>query len=366
VDELARWAAERAPELIARAEAEAVAELKAALLRAAAEAGAPAPPSRPQPPPKAPASAPARTAPAGETPPPAPAPARTAPAGETPPPAPAPARTAPAGETPQSAPVRAPAAGDALWAYCVARDDAALAADGVGVDDGALEWVRGDGLAVLTSRVPLSEFGEEALHRNLNDLPWLERTARAHEAATARAFEHATVIPLRLCTIFAGEDGARRMLSDRRDELDAALAALEGREEWSVKLLVDREALAAGLREPRADPAEPGTGAAYLLLRREERRLREAVGERAARLAEDVHARLQERAVDARVRPAQNRELSGHEGEMILNGAYLVERDHADGLRALVDELEALHRSLGARIELGGPFPPYSFVPESS
>ena len=34
-DELARWAATRARDLIARAEAEAVAELKAALLRAA-------------------------------------------------------------------------------------------------------------------------------------------------------------------------------------------------------------------------------------------------------------------------------------------------------------------------------------------
>ena len=34
-DELARWAASRADDLIARAEAEAVAEMKAALLRAA-------------------------------------------------------------------------------------------------------------------------------------------------------------------------------------------------------------------------------------------------------------------------------------------------------------------------------------------
>jgi hypothetical protein len=324
-DELARWAGERAPDLIARAEAEAVAELKAALLRAAAGA--------------APAPAPAEPA----------APAAVEPA---------PADPAPAAPAPE------PPSGEARWAYCVARDDAELRAAGPGVHDGALEWVRGDGLAVLTSTVPLSEFGEQPLRRNLNDLAWLERTARAHETAITAAFEHATVIPLRLCTIFGSDDGARRMLAERRDELTAALAALAGREEWSVKLLVDREALAAGLREPGEDPAEPGSGAAYLLLRREERRLREAVGDRAARLAEDVHARLQERAVDARVRPAQNRELSGHEGEMILNGAYLVERDHADGLRALVDELEAHHGP--ARIELSGPLPPYSFVPESA
>jgi hypothetical protein len=325
VDELDRWAASRARELIERAEAEAVAELKAALLRAAA---APAP--EPTPAPRA-----------------------------APPPAPAP-RT-PTGPAPP-----AEEHGELLWAYCVARDEPGLAAGGAGVHpDGEVAWLREHGLALLCSRVPAAEFGEAPLRSNLNDLPWLERTARAHEAAIAAAFEGAAVVPLRLCTLFADEAGARRMLADREDTLTAALDALAGRDEWSVKLLVDRDRIAEGLREPGEEPAEAGTGAAYLLMRREERRLREAVDERAASLAEDVHARLQERAVDARVRPAQNRELSGYEGEMVLNGAYLVERDQAEGLRELVAGLRERHAPLGARIELGGPFPPFSFVPEA-
>ena len=331
-DELDRWAASRAGELIARAEAEAVAELKAALLRAAAGAG----------------TAPAPVAAGAADPPPG--------GGSVP---------APAGA---AEPVPA-AAGHALWAYCVARDDAALPAAGPGVHpDGEPAWVREGGLAVLCSRVPLAEFGEEPLKRNLNDMPWLERTARDHEAATAAAFAGTDVVPLRLCTLFADEAGARRMLAERREALAAALDALAGREEWSVKLLVDRDRLAAEVGEPEnagAETAGAGSGAAYLLRRREERRLREAADDRAASLAEDVHARLQERAIDARVRPAQNRELSGLEGEMVLNGAYLVEREQADGLRELVAELEQRHRALGARIVLGGPFPPYSFVPEA-
>jgi hypothetical protein len=153
------------------------------------------------------------------------------------------------------------------------------------------------------------------------------------------------------------------MLQERHATLDAALVALDGREEWSVKLLLDRERLESSLREPDEPDSDPSSGAAYMLLRREQRRLHEAVDRLAADLAHDVHARLQERAVDARVRPSQNRELSGHEGEMVLNGAYLVERDQADGLRELVAELEQHHRELAARLELAGPFPPYSFVP---
>ena len=317
--ELDRWAAGRAGELIARAEAEAVAELKAALLRAATAA----------------ADAPARE----------PAP----PAREATPPAAAPA----------------PPAGDGLWAYCIARDDPSLTGGGFGVHpDGELEWVRDGERALLCSRVPLSEFGEEPLRRNLNDLAWLERIARAHESVIESALAQTTVVPLRLCTIFSDEAGARRMLEERRDALAAALEALHDRQEWSVKVLLDRERLEDALREPGAEAGEPGSGAAYMLLRREERQLRERVDRRAAELAEDVHARLQERAADARVRPPQNRELSGHEGDMVLNGASLVEREQAGGLRELVAELEQRHRQLGARIELGGPFPAYSFVPE--
>ncbi len=254
---------------------------------------------------------------------------------------------------------------DGLWAYCVARDEAALAEGGPGVHpDHELTWLRDGGLALLVSHVPLAEFGEEPLRRNLNDFAWLERVARAHEAAIAAAFQAAPVVPLRLATIFAGEDGARRMLEDRREALAGALDLLAGREEWSVKLLIDRELGSAPAPEEAA--AEVGSGTDYLMRRREERRRRAEADDRAAGLAEDVHAHVQEVAVAARVLPAQNRELSGLEGDMVLNGAYLVERDRAADLRALVAALEEREQGHGARIALAGPFPPYSFVPEAA
>ena len=41
--------------------------------------------------------------------------------------------------------------------------------------------VEGD-LAALLSPVPLAEYGDERLREHLEDISWLERTARAHEA----------------------------------------------------------------------------------------------------------------------------------------------------------------------------------------
>ena len=332
-DELDRWASTRAPDLLARAEAAAVEELKRALLKAALERHAARAEARPD----------AQRTAQGRRPDRGPA---AAPAPE---PAPAPA-------------------GDGIWAYCITRASDAPAIDGV--HGSQVERVEEGGLAVLVSRVPLSEFGENALRRNLNDLDWLERVARDHEAVLERALEDGTIVPLRICTLFADDRGAARMLAEQRSTLDTALDVLDGRQEWGVKLTVDRAALEAAARERAPDVSDEAlegrsAGGAYMLRRRQERQVREAADRLAGGIAEDVHARLQDWATDAVVNPPQNPELSGHEGDMLLNAAYLVEVAKVERLHELVAELRERHRELGARLELTGPWPPYNFVPRT-
>jgi hypothetical protein len=253
-----------------------------------------------------------------------------------------------------------------LWAYCVTRADAPGGELPAAVDPGhpVQRIVCGD-LALYVSRVALAEFGAEPLRANLNDFGWLERVARTHEAVLERALQTATIVPLRLCTIYADAERARTMLAERAAELAASLAALDGREEWSVKLLVDPEALLRLAEDGRGDlggTADADSGAAYLLKRRAEREDRATAEQLAAGLADDVHARLVDWADDAVLSAPQNRELSGHEGDMLLNGAYLVERSRVPGMRDLVVELGERHRDLGARLLFTGPFPPYNFV----
>jgi hypothetical protein len=263
------------------------------------------------------------------------------------------------------------AAGHGLWAYCVLPAGESLPRGVDGVDGaGKLERVEEGDLAAIVSRVPLSEFGAAPLRENLNDLAWLERVARAHESVLERVLAQSAIVPLRLCTIYENERSVRDMLEREHDSFAGALDALAGREEWGVKLIVDDERLAEKARSRDAEVAaledELGArtgGGAYMLRRRLERHLREAVDSLGGELAEQVHAQLQDWASDAVVLPPQNPELSRHEGSMLLNGAYLVEAERVHGLRALVAELEEHHRELGVRIELTGPWPPYNFLP---
>jgi hypothetical protein len=257
---------------------------------------------------------------------------------------------------------------DLLWAYCVLRTGDSHPPDLTGIEPSTVvELLQADGLAVLVSRVTWAEFGAEPLRRNLNDLAWLERVARAHEQVLDAVLAESTIVPLRLCTLYESEDSVVRMLEQERRSFEEALTALEGRFEWAVKVLVDSKRLIdaaqadEGGREP--DPQERGEGSAYLLRRRSERADRDAAAAMARGVADEIHASLRDWAIDATTRPPQNRDLSGHLGEMVLNAAYLVERTRTDELHELVSRLEDRHRDLGVTVELTGPWPPYNFVP---
>jgi hypothetical protein len=314
-NELSHWAKRRAPAIVAQAEAEAVAELRNALLDAALPRVA------------------------------------------------APSQAVPTDRSDQG-PV-----GEALWGFCVLSADAAFSCHPVQVHPlGVPERIEDGDLCAIVGRVPLNEFGENALQRNLNDLEWLERVARAHERVLDQALQASTtVVPLRLCTIFQDEMGVRRMLERERPTLNDALQRLEGCQEWGVKALADRAALQAAAAsrtnqdEPLEDEPASGSGTAYLHRQRLERNVRDEAAQLAAEVANDIHSRLRQSTNGASLGRQQNRQLSGHEGDMLLNGAYLVRAERLDEFRNVVAQLERRHRPLGVRLELTGPWPPYNF-----
>ncbi len=73
-----------------------------------------------------------------------------------------------------------------------------------------------------------------------------------------------------------------------------------------------------------------------------------------------MHAALIRLASAAQLRPAQATELSGAPGPMILNGTYLVTDAQSGAFAAAARELA--DRFPGLRMELTGPWPPYSFA----
>jgi hypothetical protein len=225
----------------------------------------------------------------------------------------------------------------------------------------ATTLVVGD-LAALVSRVPLAEFNEERLREHLGDIAWVETMARRHEEVLDAALAAATVIPMRMCSIYRDASGIQAMLDREAEPMHTALRLLDARSEWGVKLF--------GLplpEPPAADTVDTpsGRGAAYLEQRRQAHRRRESAAARLSTVAEEIHARLAALAARALVIPPQRPEVSGHEGEMVLNGAYLVDNASLTTFHETIEALQAEFRAEGVELVATGPWPPYNFVPDA-
>jgi hypothetical protein len=258
------------------------------------------------------------------------------------------------------------------WAYCVLASDraGAIADELEGVEPGTSVTILGEGrLAALISPVPLSQYDDERLREHLEDIEWLARTARAHESVLDQALRHATIVPLRLCTIYRDHDGVRRLLREREQLLSESLAAIEGCVECGVKVFTsgaqpaqataESELAAAGASEGEAG-ARPGTE--YLLRRRQERDQGELARQRCARCADAVHERVAAVSQAANINAPQRPETHGREGQMLLNGVYLVARGRIGEVEETVEALRGEWGPGGFEIELTGPWPAYNFI----
>lgn len=220
---------------------------------------------------------------------------------------------------------------------------------------GFADPTRGDLRAFST--VPLSQFSEEALRRNLEDLGWLEDTARAHHAVVNAVARTGPTGPVRLVTVYSGDEQVYDLLAERTAEFSDVLAGIAGRSEWGVKAYTASESAPA---EPAADEGagrkRPGT--AYLQRRQHSMRARDEARRRALSLAERLYGDLAWIAVASRQHPPQDPQLSGRTDWMILNASFLVDDNRAAAFRSVA----ARSASPDLDVQLTGPWAPYSFA----
>jgi hypothetical protein len=228
-----------------------------------------------------------------------------------------------------------------------------------GLDGRPLRVVGHAGLLAVICDVPLDEYGEQGLREHLEDLVWLEKVARTHDAVVRAVAARATVAPLRLVTVCLDDDRVAERLRAWEEPLREALGRVRGCREWSLKVYVptgpDPESVAA---EPSTVAA--GSGRAYLERKRERARQRNLTERQLAETAEALHIALAARSRASRRLAAQDPQLSGRAEPMILNGAYLVAEADEAAFGALVDELR--DRYADVSLEVAGPWAPYSFA----
>ncbi len=224
-------------------------------------------------------------------------------------------------------------------------------------------------IQAVVSQVSLKEFGEEPLKANLNNPTWLESRVRAHQSMLDTVAMHCTLIPMKFCTIYRSEGRVQEMLADYYDDFVAALGQLAGRQEWGVKVYLDRDTMERRVEETservgalKAELARKSSGKAYFAKKKLGETLAAEVEQLSDECAQKSHDRLAGCAEEARVNPLQSKEITSRKEEMVLNGVYLVDKGRVEAFRAELESLEKNYGHLGLDYELTGPWLPYNFV----
>ncbi|HKY22817.1 MAG TPA: GvpL/GvpF family gas vesicle protein [Vicinamibacterales bacterium] len=217
---------------------------------------------------------------------------------------------------------------------------------------GALRLIPIDrNLWAVVADVPLEQFTSERLQEEFQDVEAISRHALAHAAVVEFFFRRATVVPLRLFTLFSADDKVQAHLRGRRTRLRKLFDELRGLEEWGVRVI-------AGAVE--AKPARsPRSGRDYLVVKK---RLndRGAVPPRAT-VKETTRALRSLTRLASKVRketfPPPGRDLP-----FMTGASMLVPTTRRSRWKKEVAKLGAALAKRGHRLEVTGPWPPYHFV----
>ncbi|GGT05018.1 gas vesicle protein [Streptomyces kurssanovii] len=261
-----------------------------------------------------------------------------------------------------------------IFAVCRGGDPAALEGLAGHAEGAHVRLLPVGSFTAVVQDVPADRFSEEAVRERLSDGAELERCARTHHAVVCAAARCAPTVPLPLATLYLGDERARTALARREQRLHAALDRIEGRAEWSVKAYAvpgrpdaPGPAGRTGGTSAPAAPAAPssagsGAGRAYLERVRSRKQARDHRQETALRAAERVDTALRDLAVAARRLRLHGPGPDGDRRTQVLNAAYLVAEGRESELAAAVGRLRQQAEADGVRIEVSGPWVPYSFV----
>jgi hypothetical protein len=210
---------------------------------------------------------------------------------------------------------------------------------------------------VVVADVPLEQYGERALADGLQDLDWVASRAMAHEAVVEHLARRASVVPMKLFTIFLTDDRAIEDIEAARKTIDSAFRRISAAAEWSVRVFGAGDGASAAHAARGSSAAR--SGAAFLRLKKKAKDERRAAAVRAARVVTAAHRGLARIARASRVKPPVDGEAGAR---LLLDAAYLVADDRRARFQAEVKRRARECRAASCNLTLTGPWPAYHFI----
>ena len=224
------------------------------------------------------------------------------------------------------------------------------------------------GIYAVGSKVLPDEFDEESLKKNLNNMEWVERKTRQHEAIIEEIMKNSTVLPFKFATIFEAEENVKKLLRDKNVEFKKIMGELGGKEEWGVKIYCDMakfkditEKEDERIEEKDREIASASKGKAYFLKKKKDEFVKGTVSERIVEYTKDCFERLKRLSLKAKINKILPKAVTEKEQDMVLNAAFLINKKRIKELERILSYLRTKYGPKGLEFDWTGPWPPYNF-----
>jgi hypothetical protein len=189
----------------------------------------------------------------------------------------------------------------------------------------------------------------QQIHRNMDNLEWLALHGVRHQQVVAEIAAETAIVPARFGTVFSSEDALQKNVQARKSALKKVFTRISGADEWGVKVFAE---------QPRPNPPlGHGTGKEYLQAKAD--RLYRTLDRKDSGIGE-LGAALKKIARDS----APTGRISASQPHLLWQATFLVPRGRRRAWEQALKRFVQQWRG-ARRIEVNGPWPPYSFVSDA-
>jgi len=217
---------------------------------------------------------------------------------------------------------------------------------------------------VLAETVKASEFGEQALQQRVEDLQWLALKAVAHEQAINQVAQHQDFIPFKFASVFRSLASLRDKLHIQSEAISILFGQLANKEEWLLKVKVDREKLAKAAEQAQKTGAQPAAkkGTAYLLQKKQQIQNKQQGSELLKKaIAQFLQGLRTAMAVDLKPIKALATDQKGSVGTA-YQCALLTDKEQRAQLAETIEGWQQQLAPKGISLVLHGSFAPFHFA----
>jgi hypothetical protein len=189
------------------------------------------------------------------------------------------------------------------------------------------------------------------LENNMENLEWLALHGVRHQQVVGEIAHDTTIVPARFGTLFSSRKALLKDVEARQRALQKVFDRIADSDEWGVKVFAEPQPASA------ADATPARSGRDYL--QQKSASMKKRPEQNDAPLAE-FSAELEKVASDS----APTGKVSGAQPDLLWQATFLVPRSRRKRwdqvLRKFVQQWGGVRR-----IEINGPWPPYSFVSDA-